>query len=77
MGMKDQEIRLSVFTCVKPSQVPTLLSRKRSTVKALAEVRNLLPGESNHCLEKDKIKDFQDFSFEVISHSFNGVDKQQ
>ena len=33
----------SVLTCVKPSQVLTLPPRKRSTVKALAEVRNLLP----------------------------------
>ena len=65
---------------MKPSQVPTLLPRKRNTVKAvktLAEVRNLLPDESDHCLEKDKMKDFQDFSSEVISHSFNVVDKQQ
>ena len=48
----------SVFTCVKPSQVPTLPSRKRSTVKAFTEVRNFLPDpdESNHFLEKDKKK---------------------
>ena len=52
----------SVFTCVKPSQVPRLLPRKRSTVKALAEVRNLLPDERDHSLEEDKIKDYQDFS---------------
>ena len=42
----------------KPSQVPTLLPRKRSTVKTLAEVRSLLPDESDHLLEKDKVKDF-------------------
>ena len=49
----------SVFTRVKPSQVSTLPPRKRITVKALAEeARNLLPGKSDHILEKDKIKDF-------------------
>ena len=58
----------SVFTWVKPSQVPTLPPRKRSTVKAFAEVRNFLPDESNHFLEKDQIKNFKHFSVEV-----NGV----
>ena len=73
MVKKDQEIP-PVFTCVKPSQVPTLPPRKRSTDKALAEVKNLLPDESDHFLEKDKIKDFKDFSVEVITHIFNGVE---
>ena len=58
----------SVSTCVKPSQVPTLPPRKRSTVKAFVEVRNFLPDESNHFLEKDQIKNFKHFSVEV-----NGV----
>ena len=73
MVKKDQE-NPPVFTCVKPSQVPTLSPRKRSTDKALAEVNNLLPDDSNHFLEKDKIKDFKDFSVEVITHIFNGVE---
>ena len=46
---------------------------KRITVKEMAEVRNLLPDESNHLLEKNKIKDLKDFSVEERSHSFNGV----
>ena len=58
----------SVFTCVKPSQVPILPQRKRSNVKAFAEVRNFLPDESDHFSEKDKIKNFKDFSVDV-----NGV----
>ena len=33
----------SIFTCVKPSQVSKLPPRKISTIKELAEVRNLLP----------------------------------
>ena len=40
----------------------------------MAEVRHLLPDESEHILENNKIRHFQDFSFEVISHSFNGVE---
>ena len=52
----------------KPSQVPTLLPRKRSTVKTLAEVRSLLPDESDHLLEKGKTKDFSS------SQSFNGAE---
>ena len=40
----------------------------------MAEVRNLLLDESDHFLEKDKIKDFKAFSVDVISHSFNGVE---
>ena len=51
----------SVSTCVKPSQVPTLTPRKRSTVKELAEVRNLFSDESDDVLAKDKIRDFQIF----------------
>ena len=51
----------SVSTCVKPSQVPTLPPRKRSTVKELAEVRNLFSDESDDVLAKDKIRDFQIF----------------
>ena len=66
----------SVFTCGKPNEVLRLLPRKGSTVKALADVRNLLPDESHHCLEDDEIKDYHEFSFKVISNSFNGVDKQ-
>ena len=47
---------------------------KRSTVKEMAEARNLLSDESNHLLEeKNKIKYLKGFSVEVISHSFNGV----
>ena len=40
----------------------------------MAKVRNLLPDESDHFLEKDKIKDFNAFSVDVISHSFHGVE---
>ena len=52
----------SVFTCIKPSQVSTLPPQKRSTVKALAELRNLLYlMRATIFLEKEKIKDFRIF----------------
>ena len=35
------------------------------------KVRNLLPHKRDHIFEKDKIKDFQDFSFEAISRRGN------
>ena len=60
MAKKDQEMLLLYLHALnhKPSQVPTLLPRKRSTVKALAEVRSFLRDGSDHFLEKDKTKDF-------------------
>ena len=60
MTKKHQEILLLHLHTL--NQVPTLPPRKRSTIKALAEVRKILPDESNHCSEKDKIKDFNCFS---------------
>ena len=60
MTKKHQEILLLHLHTL--NQVPTLPPRKRSSIKALAEVRKLLPDESNHLLEKDKIKDFKGFS---------------
>lgn len=35
---------------------------------------NLLLDESDHFLNKDKIKDLKDFSVDVISCSFDGVE---
>ena len=60
MAKKAQEKLLLYLHALnyKPSQLPTLLPRKRSTVKALAEVRSLLSDESNDFLGKGKLKDF-------------------
>ena len=72
MEKKEQGILLLYLHALNQPKFQHYHYKKKSTVKALAEkVRNLLPDESDHILEKDKIKDFQDFSFEIISHRGN------
>ena len=59
----------SVFTCVKPSLVPTTPVPLRSTKKCLAENRNVIPDDLPAFNERDMINSFED-----IVNNFNTVD---
>ena len=64
MAKKEQEIFLLYLHALNQPKFQHCHHEKE-------KVRNLLPHKSDHIFGKDKIKDFQDFSFEAISRGGN------
>ena len=64
----------AVFSCVKPSLVPSVPPPERSTSRASAEIRNIVPDEMSAFEEEDKIKTFEQFCQEIDKREFTKTD---
>ena len=70
-GRKRPRDPPSIFTCVKPSLIPTIPGPSRPTVRAISTVRNIVPDELDMFLARDTIKCFQELHEKLKKEQVN------